>query len=229
MCRHLRLAAHYLHELMPMAVAVSVSVSMAVRLQQRCLAFVLSVDGEHGDVLVARRGGRRNERGSGGCLDARGLVAVLGLVEPGGEEVEHERGERGGHGDEPGDREPPPRHGGEARAGQRGPGVVEHVDEPRGQDDPGGERLGRQERGAVRAHRAALPAHERKADAEHPGHQDRRHGHLLEPQRRGVVTAPRPLRTLLLHLVRAAHGRERRHHKLCAHAPRPCRLISTLG
>nr|CAD1820435.1 unnamed protein product [Ananas comosus var. bracteatus] len=129
-----------------------------------------------------------------------GSGAVLALAELGGEEVEDEGGEGGGHGDEAGEGEATPGEAEEAGVSECGLGVVEHVDEARGEDGACGEGLGEGEEAALRAQEAPPlpPRPQRDRHTHHPRHQDRRHRRQLQPQRRRIVAAP------LLLLRRAA-------------------------
>ncbi|GER53990.1 homolog of histone chaperone HIRA [Striga asiatica] len=88
-----------------------------------------------------------------------------------GVRVHHQRPDGRQHGDEPGEREIPPRAG-QVRRGQAIEGVRQHVDEPRRQDDAGGEGLHHEEHVPLWAQRRdPLPDH-REAYAGGPRRQD---------------------------------------------------------
>lgn len=142
-------------------------------------------------------------------------VVLLALVHMRADEVEDERPERREHGDEPWEREAAPRRGGETRVRERLVRVVQHVDEARGQDHPGRERLYEHERptgggGGGGSMPVAAAADERDRDAgracDEYGHDE----HHLKPQRRRLVAA--------LHLIGAARRvAARRGDRRCYH------------
>lgn len=178
-------------------------------------------------AVLEQRGGRLFG-GRGGLL-----LAVLPLVEVGADEVDDEGGERGEHGDEPREGEAPPGGVREAGVGERVLRVVQHVDEPRGQDHPRRERLGEHEEPAggrapatATATATPPPADERDGDPGRAGDEDGRDGHHLEPQSRRLVAA------LLVLVTAAAHHRvaARRRHRRC-HSITPKRQLraSTMG
>lgn len=159
-------------------------------------------------------------------------VVLLALVHMRADEVEDERPERREHGDEPWEREAAPRRGGETRVRERLVRVVQHVDEARGQDHPGRERLYEHERptgggGGGGSMPVAAAADERDRDAGRAGDEYGHDEHHLKPQRRRLVAA--------LHLIGAARrvaarrGDRRCYHRESReiHAPNACRVKIT--
>lgn len=151
-------------------------------------------------------------------------VVLLALVHMRADEVEDERPERREHGDEPWEREAAPRRGGETRVRERLVRVVQHVDEARGQDHPGRERLYEHEcptgggGGGGGSMPVAAAADERDRDAGRAGDEYGHDEHHLKPQRRRLVAA--------LHLIGAARRvAARRGDRRCYHHHRESREI----
>jgi len=161
----------------------------------------------------------------GGGFRRVGAV-LLAFVHVRADEVEDERGERGEHGDEAREREAAPGRGGEAGVRERLVRVVQHVDEARGQDHPGRERLDEHERpaggggggegagggGGSSSAPAAAAADERDRDAGRAGDEYGRDGHHLEPQRRRLVAALRVIGVGVRRAAAACRGDRRCHH-----------------
>lgn len=183
--------------------AVAVRVAMAVR-----RGVGVHADDVHGFLVLAARGRRHLldldlcRRGDSHssllvCLRHRRrrrlrlspLLPVLPHVELSAEEIENQSSQRRHHRDEPGERELRPWPAREARIGEGILPVGEHVDEPRGEDDPGGEGLDQDEHARVRSQEPPLPPYQRDRDSQHARRQDHHDRHQFQPESVRVVPA----------------------------------------
>lgn len=120
----------------------------------------------------------------------RGAVQpLLPLVVLRSHEIEEESEERGHHGEEAGEGKLGPRERRQARVVERFGGIREHVDESRGQNDPGGKGLGPHEEVAVGAEEAAVFSDERNRDSGHASEENGGDGDEFENQCRRLVSA----------------------------------------